>query len=80
MKAVSFSETSEPTADSDYDKDQTTVWVNERSSETFKIVNEILCMIGQTKYSEMVNKGDYKVQIDKNLCSSDKDDPSVVSQ
>ncbi|MEW6602767.1 MAG: hypothetical protein AB1499_17480, partial [Nitrospirota bacterium] len=67
-------------ADSDYMNDETHVFVNERAADTFSIVNEILCMIGQTKYSEMVNKGNYKAQIDKTLCSSDSDDPSSAGE
>ena len=66
--------------DSDYNKDQTQVWVNERSAETFGTINEILCMIGQTKYDAMLNQGYYKAQIDQNLCSSDKDDPSAAGE
>ena len=66
--------------DSDYHKDQTTVYVNERSAEAFRTINEILCMIGQTRYDAMLNKGNYKVQVDKNLCSSSKDDPSSAGQ
>ena len=66
--------------DSDFSRDQTNVYVNERSAETFKTVNEILCMIGQTKYDVMVNKGNYKAQIDKTLCSSDNDDPSSAGE
>jgi len=67
-------------ADSDFNKDQTKIYVNERSAETFEIVNEILCMIGQTKYDEMLNKGTYKAQIDKNQCSSNNDDPSSAGE
>lgn len=67
-------------ADSDFNNDQTKVYVNERSAETFEIVNEILCMIGQTKYDEMVNKGTYKAQVDKNQCSNDNDDPSSAGE
>ena len=37
-------------------------------------------MIGQTKYDAMVNKGNYKAQIDKTLCSSDNDDPSSAGE
>jgi hypothetical protein len=66
--------------DSDFFTDQTTVYVQERSAETFELVNEILCKIGQTKYDEMLNKGNYKAQIDNNLCKSGKDDPSSAGQ
>jgi hypothetical protein len=80
MKLGDFSMATTFPVDSDFIKDQPAVYVNERSAETFKTVNEILCMIGQTKYDEMVNKGNYKAQIDKKLCSSDKDDPSSAGQ
>src|SRR4030042_4050036 len=69
-----------PPEGSDFQKDQTQVWVSERSAETFSTINEILCMIGQTQYEAMLNKGNYKAQIDKNLCSSNKDDPSAAGQ
>ena len=49
-------------------------------AETFKTINEILCRIGQSKYDEMLNLGPYKAQIDKNLCSSGKDDPSSAGE
>jgi len=62
--------------DSDYYNDQADVYVEEESTQTFDTINEILCKIGQSKYDEMLNLGPYKAQIDKNLCSSGKDDPS----
>jgi len=40
-----------------YKSDKTAVYVNERSTEAFKTVNEILCMISQTSYDAMLNKG-----------------------
>ena len=80
LKIGRFSGAPDFPADSDYNKDQTQVYVNERSAETFKTINQILCMIGQTKYDAMLNQGNYKAQIDKNLCSSSKDDPSSAGQ
>lgn len=56
-------------ADSDYNKDRTFSYVHDRSTEAFAIVNEILCMIGQTKYADMVNQGVYKAQINTKVCS-----------
>ena len=44
-------------ADSDYSKDITNVYVEERSTQTFDTVNQILCMMAQTKYDAMLNKG-----------------------
>ena len=64
---LSFPETS------DYMKDTTNVYVQEGSTEAFSTVNEILCMMGQTRYEAMLNKGDYKALVDKNLCSGGSD-------
>ncbi len=52
----------------DYNKDITNVYVNEKAGEAFKTVNSILCMISQTKYSDMVNKGSYTAMINTNSC------------
>ena len=69
-----------PPPGSDYELDQTNVYVQESSAETFNTINEILCKIDQAKYAEMLNKGPYKAQIDKNLCSSGKDSASDAGQ
>ncbi len=66
--------------DSDYNKDETFVFVGEMSLEAFDIVNEILCMMAQTKYDEMLNKGPYKAQVDRKLCSSTRDDAQSAAQ
>lgn len=71
-----FQVTAADLAGTDYEKDKTQVWVSERSAETFGIVNEILCMIGQTRYDVMMNQNDYIALIDMNTCSSDKADAS----
>jgi len=57
-------------ASSDYKSDPQNIYVEERSASVFSEVNNILCMIGQTKYDEMVNKGDYKAQIDEKKCKN----------
>ncbi|HEY3307968.1 MAG TPA: hypothetical protein VGJ93_05900 [Desulfuromonadaceae bacterium] len=59
-----------PTFDttSDYSKDKTFTYVQDRSTDALANVNQILCMIGQTRYAEMVNKGGYKALVDQNLC------------
>ena len=67
-------------AGSDYNKDVTNVYVEERSTDGFRTVNEILCMVGQTKYDTMLNQGAYKAQIDTNQCSSTKSDASSAGQ
>lgn len=63
-------------ATSDYRTDKVSVYVNERSLESFKTVNEILCMLRQTRYDAMLNKGPYRAQVDTNLCRSDRDSAS----
>ncbi|MBI4685480.1 MAG: hypothetical protein HY755_09805 [Nitrospirae bacterium] len=65
---------------SQYFTDAQTVYVEERSAEAFDIVNEIMCMTGQSKYGAMVNKGNYKAQIDMNLCSKNSDNASSAGQ
>jgi len=57
--------------DSDYNKDKTNIYVNEKSGDAFKTVNMILCMIEQTKYSDshFVNQGYYKAMINSDVCS-----------
>ena len=69
-----------PPPGSDYELDKTNIYVEERSAEAFKTINEILCSIDQAKYAEMLNKGNYKAQIDKKLCSSGKDSASDAGQ
>jgi len=60
-------------ATSDYMKDTTNVYVQEGSTDAFRTVNEILCSMGQTRYEAMLNKGDYRALVDKNLCSGGSD-------
>ncbi|NOZ25355.1 MAG: hypothetical protein GXO94_04595 [Nitrospirae bacterium] len=67
-------------ADSDYFKDESFVYVEERSTEAFNMINEILCMMSQTRYEEMMNKGAYKAQIDVNQCSSTNDSAESAGQ
>lgn len=65
---------------SDYRTDRTTVYVNERSLDSFRTVNEILCMVRQSRYDIMVNQGPYRAQVDKNLCSTNRSDASNAGQ
>lgn len=67
-------------AESDYSKDKTNVWVAERTSEAFDTINDILCMIGQTKYDVKVNTGPYTALVDEGLCGSSNADPSAAGQ
>lgn len=75
-----FLSPSDVPADSDYNNDRQEVYVHERSAEAFNTINEILCAMGQSRYAEMVNLGDYKAQIDLNLCSQDKDSASSAGE
>lgn len=69
-----------PGAGTDYANDLTQTWTYERSEEAFGTINEILCMIGQTQYDEMVNKGTYKTMVDKNQCSTKRDSAEAAGQ
>lgn len=55
-------------ADSDYMLDEQNIWVHERSADVFGTINEILCMMNQTAYAEMVNLGSYIAQVDIGQC------------
>ena len=52
----------------DWNKDKTYTYVQDRSTEVFNNVNEILCQIAQTNYVAMAGKGPYKALINQNLC------------
>ncbi len=67
-------------ANSPYNTDETYSYVEERSAESFDIINEILCMIAQTAYDEMLNEGNYKAMIDVGQCSGSKDSASSAGQ
>ena len=54
---------------SDYKVDKTQTFVYEKSADALETVNNILCMIGQTRADLMVNTGNYKAQVDENKCS-----------
>ncbi len=67
-------------ADSDYNTDETHVFVEERSADSLSIVNEILCMFAQTGYEEMLNEGDYIAQINMSACEGSKDSASSAGE
>ena len=52
------------------------LWMNhqtfvfEQSADVLDTVNEILCMIGQTRPDLMLNEGNYNAQIDANKCGA----------
>ena len=52
----------------DYFSDEVSTWVYDPSVEPIQLVNEILCMVNQTRAGAMVNRGAYKAQIDTARC------------
>ncbi|MCK9419148.1 MAG: hypothetical protein M0R70_07200 [Nitrospirae bacterium] len=67
-------------AASDYKTDKTQVWVSERSAEAFNEINNILCMIAQSKGDAMLNKGAYVALVDETQCDTSKSDASSAGQ
>ena len=67
-------------AGSPYNTDESHTYVEERSSESFDIINEILCMMAQTGYDEMLNQGDYKAMINMSQCEGSKDNAESAGQ
>lgn len=57
-------------ANSDYNKDITRTFVNERSGQALDSVNSILCMIDQTKYNDesLLGAGPYRALVDQSVC------------
>jgi len=80
MALFKFLSSATPPAASDYTNDRINVYVEERSAEAFDTINNILCMMGQTKYDVMLNKGAYIALVDNNVCSSNKSDASSAAQ
>ena len=67
-------------AASDYKADKTQVWVSERSAEAFNEINNILCMLAQSKGDAMLNKGAYVALVDETQCDASKSDASSAAQ
>jgi hypothetical protein len=67
-------------AASDYKADKTQVYVSERSAEAFNEINNILCMVSQTKGDAMLNKGAYVALVDQTQCDTSKSDASSAGQ
>lgn len=57
-------------ADSDFLTDPQHSNVYDPSMETLATVNNILCMLGQTGYADLLNEGFYKAQIDTQKCDN----------
>ncbi|MBK7874148.1 MAG: hypothetical protein IPJ77_00065 [Planctomycetes bacterium] len=72
-------DTSAFAADCDYNLDAQHSHVYDPSMETLQTVNQILCMISQTGYANLVNEGDYKALIDEAKCSDGSDSGSASS-
>jgi hypothetical protein len=67
-------------AAADYNADKTQVYVSERSAEAFNEINNILCMVSQTKGDAMLNKGAYVALVDQTQCDTNKSDASSAGQ
>lgn len=67
-------------AGSDYEKDVPSVYVQEKAADSFATVNEILCLMSQTKYDEMVNKGYYKALVNQKVCRGNDDVSNSTQQ
>ncbi len=60
---------------SDYATDPQSVYISERSTEAFGVINDILCIISNTKADDttLMNSGTYTAQVNEKTCSSDRD-------
>ncbi|MDD5393574.1 MAG: hypothetical protein PHE17_11200 [Thiothrix sp.] len=66
-----------PPAGTPYYTDRVDKYINEVSAGAFDSANEIMCLVGQTKAEEFINKGSYVALVDNNLCGkTDKANPS----
>lgn len=63
----------------DYHTDVQHSRVYDPSMDTLQTVNQILCMISQTGYVDLVNEGLYKAQVDTAKCDSGSDQSSSSS-
>jgi hypothetical protein len=64
-------------AESDYNTDETHTYVWDESMESLKTVNMILCLMDQTRASEMVNKGAYIALVNEEKCEQGKNQSSA---
>ncbi len=64
----------------DYNQDVTQVWVNDKSSDSFEMINSILCSFEQTRYDAMINAGPYIAQVDVQLCEQNSADSKSASR
>lgn len=62
--------------DTDYASDKTEIYLFDETMEPLDLVNEILCSLGQTKYSSFVNAGPYLALVDTTRCRKNGDQSS----
>ncbi len=60
-----------PAADSAYATDPQQSWVNDRSAEPIRSVNNIMCHLNAMKPAALVNQGPYAALINSDKCESD---------
>lgn len=65
---------------SPYYTDEQNVWMEEKSAESFDIINEILCIMDQMGDDFMINQGWYIAQVDIALCDNNSDDAEAAAQ
>ncbi|MBL8843555.1 MAG: hypothetical protein JNL90_18690 [Planctomycetes bacterium] len=63
-------------SDADYFADGTTRNVYDPSTQPISTVNGILCMLKQTRYNALVNRGNYLAQVDQEACGMGDGDDS----
>ena len=59
-------------ASSDYSQDETFVYVRDDTSQALNTVNSILCYFDQIQPDDMLNRGNYKAQVDESQCNQSK--------
>ena len=64
---------------SDYETDEARSFVYDPAMESLGTVNSILCMMEQTAYDVLVNRGPYNAQIDEERCDAGGDTSSSGS-
>ncbi len=57
-------------SNSDYEQDVQSVHVYDPAIEPLGMVNEILCLVGQTGADQLVNEGPYLAQVNATMCSN----------
>lgn len=60
-------------ADSDFNTEETEIFVMSHDQKPLNMINEILCMADQTLYDQYVNQGAYRATVDAATCSKDTD-------